>query len=237
MNRIERAIILAAGKGTRMHPLTESTPKPLVSVNGTRFVDSIISALHKNGIFEIYIVVGYLKEQFYSLPTEYSGVTLIENPDYDSANNISSLYVAKEHLENSIIIEGDLLVANSAIFSPDFERSGYAATWTSQPTKEWLLTVNDGVVVSCSRTGGSNGWQLYGVSKWCAEDGRKLKKHVADQYIQNNNREIYWDDIPLFCYPQEYKLEIHPMDPSDVVEIDSLDDLIHHDQTYARYKE
>ena len=67
MYKVERAIIMAAGFGSRMSPLTLETPKPLVKVNGTRMIDTVIRGLHENGIYEIYVVVGYLKEQFYSL--------------------------------------------------------------------------------------------------------------------------------------------------------------------------
>ena len=61
MNRIKRAVIMAAGFGSRMQPITIETPKPLIKVNGQRMIDSIIDALHKNNIFEIYVVVGYKK--------------------------------------------------------------------------------------------------------------------------------------------------------------------------------
>ena len=110
MNKAERAIIMAAGLGNRMRPVTLTTPKPLVKVNGVRMIDTVIQGLHENGITEIYIVVGYLKEQFYTLEQEYPGVTIIENPYYDTCNNISSLYVARDHIENAMILDGDQIL-------------------------------------------------------------------------------------------------------------------------------
>ena len=92
MHEVKRAIIMAAGLGNRMRPVTLTTPKPLVRVNGKRMIDTVIAGLHDNGITEIYIVAGYLKEQFYELENEYPGVTIIENPYYESCNNISSLF-------------------------------------------------------------------------------------------------------------------------------------------------
>ena len=67
MNQVKRAIIMAAGIGKRMQPVTLATPKPLVKVNGIRMIDTVIQGLHNNGIHEIYVVVGYLKEQFLNL--------------------------------------------------------------------------------------------------------------------------------------------------------------------------
>lgn len=237
MHKVQRAIIMAAGIGKRMQPITLETPKPLVRVNGVRIIDTAIQALHKQGIYEIYVVVGYLKEQFYVLETEYPGLKIIENPYYDTCNNISSLYVARDYIGNSIIMDGDQIVYNADILSTEFERSGYNSIWIDGKTNEWLQTVDDnGIVTSCSRNGGVKGWQLFSISRWSLEDGKKMKAHLELEFEVKKNRQIYWDDVVMFCYPNEYKLGIRPMNKSDIIEIDSLEELILIDKYYEKYK-
>lgn len=235
MHQVKRSIIMAAGIGKRMQPITFYTPKPLVKVNGVRMIDTVIKGLHANGIHEIYVVVGYLKEQFECLEKEYEGLTLIENPYYDVCNNISSLYVAREHLEDVIILDGDQIIYNNEILAPEFERSGYNAVWTDTETDEWLMTVEGGVVTQCSRTGGSQGWQLYSISRWNAEDGAKLKRHLEMEFEEKQNRQIYWDDVAMFCYPNEYQLGIRSMNKGDIIEVDNLEELVEMDVSYQSY--
>lgn len=236
MNEVKRAIILAAGKGTRMRPITLETPKPLINVNGKRMIDTIIQGLIHNNINEIYIVVGYLKEKFEILKEQYDNIHIIENPYYDTCNNISSLYVARDYIENSIILDADQIIYNEKILTPYFERSGYNCVWTNNETKEWLLNVNNyGIVTSCNRTGGKNGWQLYSISRWSESDGNKLRGHLEKEFIKNKNTQIYWDDVALFCYPKDYQLGIMQMNNTDIIEIDSVAELSKIDSSYSTY--
>ena len=225
MNTVKRAIIMAAGTGTRMRPLTDTTPKPLIRVKGERMIDTVIRALNANGIREICIVTGHLREQFEGLRVEYPGVELIANPYYAECNNISSLYMAREHLEECMILDADQMIRNPEALNPAFTLSGYNAVWCEGETKEWLMDVRNGIVTGCSRTGGRNGWQLYSISRWSKEDGRRLKVQLETEFEEKRNRQIYWDDVPLFCYPREYQLGIRPIRKSDVVEIDSIEEL------------
>lgn len=222
----KRAIVMAAGKGTRLLPYTENTPKPLLQVKGQRMIDAIIRALHSRGIHEIYIVTGYLKEQFETLPQEYPGVTLIHNPYFDKANNISSLFVARAQLEDVILMDGDQLIENEDVLDPVFEGSCYCAFQQQNlRTREWILELTDGIITKCHREGGVAGWQLQSVSFWTKEDALKLQQDLEELFIKERRFDLFWDDIALFERPERYRLGIRKVKAGDILEIDTVEEL------------
>lgn len=238
---------MAAGFGSRLSPITYHTPKPLILVNGVRMIDTIIDGLIKNEITEIYIVVGYLKEKFQvvlgayhnikSLKGKKVEIKLIENPYFDRCNNISSLYVARDYLSECVIIDGDQILRNSEILNPYVERSGYCSSWVEDETDEWLQVVDEQeIVVDCSRTGGEKGWELHGVSFWNKEDCKKLKEQLVVEFEQKQNHQIYWDDLAMFCYKDDYCLGIRKIHDGDIVEIDSLEELVKIDESYKEIR-
>ena len=101
------AIILAAGFGMRMVPINTVSSKGLLEIEGEALVERIIRQLNEVGIKEIYIVVGFIKEQYDYLIDKYN-VHLIVSRDYASKNNLHSLALAKDHLANSYIIPCDV---------------------------------------------------------------------------------------------------------------------------------
>ena len=173
-----------------------------------------------------------MAEKFDFLEEKYSEVTLIYNPYYSKYNNISSLYVARDHLKDVIILDGDQIIKNDKILDPNFEKSGYNCVWSEEHTDEWLLQVEKNTIVSCSRNGGEKGWRLYSISRWSQEDGQKLKADLEYQFEVEKNYDIYWDDVALFCSPQNYDLGIREMNLDDVIEIDTIDELKLVDKSY-----
>lgn len=235
MPKIERAIIMAAGFGKRLLPLTKMTPKPLLKIHGVRMIDTIVEGLKKNGITEIYVVVGHLQESFLTWQKKYPTITLLENPYYKETNNISSLYVARNYLENAMILDGDQVIYNADILKPTFVKSGYNSVYTEKETTEWLQQVENGRVISCSRTGGKKGYKLYSISRWRKEDAKHLKKQVEFEFCIKKHQDIYWDDVPFFCYPNTYDLGVFSMQEKDVLEIDTLEELASIDASYKKY--
>lgn len=235
MYEVERAIIMAAGLGNRMRPITDTVPKPLIKINGKPIIERMIEQLIQEDITDVSIVVGYMKDQFEYLKEKYN-VNIIVNPYYETCNNISSLYMARNLLDkNVLILDGDQIINNSDILEKQFAESGYNAVWTEKQTNEWLMTVQDGKVISCSRTGGEKGWQLFSVSRWTKEDGEKLKKYLEIEFDQNHNRQIYWDDVAMFCHFDDFRLGIKEMMDGDVTEVDSIAELVLVDKSYEKY--
>ena len=150
---------------------------------------------------------------------------------------MKAVIIFHHYMEDAIILDGDQIIYNPEILSKEFERSGYNSVWTDDKTDEWLQTVEDGIVTSCSRNGGSHGWQLYSISRWTAADGRKLKKHLEMEFENKKNTQIYWDDVAMFCYPDEYQLGIYEMQKGDIIEIDNLQELAEIDSSYKKYME
>lgn len=207
--KMSRAIILAAGMGKRLKPLTDITPKPLLKINGKPMIESILDVLL---VDEVHIVTGYFHEQFEYLKDR---VNLIYNPHFETCNNISSLYMAREYLSECIILDADLIIHNPKILRADFTSSGYCSVYNS----EWLQTLDeDGNVISTQK----GAWQLYSVSFWTKEDGRKLRTHLEELFPKYKH--VYWDDIPHFLKKDEYNLKIREIGIGDIIEIDTFEE-------------
>ena len=234
MFTVKRAIIIAAGFGSRMGALTQDTPKPMLKVHGERIIDNTIRKLIENGIEEIHVVVGYHKERFQEVKEVFPQIDLIENPYFETCNNISSLYVARDYLEECMILEGDQYFFSAAPLAREFEHTEYNAFWVNEPSVEWIAEVDQkGRITVCHENGADRGWLFYGVSRWTSEDGRKLKRCLEYEFEINNTRNCYWDRVPVFLYPEQFEIFIRKGSPYDRVELDNIRELAAVDDHYA----
>lgn len=108
----KQAVILAAGLGMRMIPINTETPKAFLEVKQERLIERLIKQLHEAGIRSIYVVVGFMKEQFEYLIDEY-GVELVVNQAYAAKNNLHSLRLVSAHLSNVYIVPCDIWCAHN----------------------------------------------------------------------------------------------------------------------------
>ena len=228
--RAKRAIFIAAGFGSRLVPITFNTPKPLVRVHGQRIIDGLIDACLDAGINEIYIVRGYLAEQFDQLLYKYPMIRFLENPVYNEANNISTAMVARYMLSNAYVFEADLLISNPKIITKYHYTSDFLAIKKDR-TDDWCFIVKDGVIVE-EKVGGLDCWQMVGISYWNEEDGHKLSDDIKMTYEQPGGKERYWEQVPLVFCKKHYKVEVRECQENDIIEIDTFRELKAIDKTY-----
>ena len=228
--RAKRAVFIAAGFGSRLVPITFNTPKPLVRVKGTRIIDHLLDACLEAGIEEIYIVRGYLAEQFDQLLYKYPMVKFLENPVYNEANNISSSMIAKELLSNAYVFEADLLLSNPKIITKYHYTSDFLAIKKDR-TDDWCFEVKDKVITE-EKVGGEDCWQMVGISYWNEEDGRKLAVDIPEVYSMPGGKERYWEQVPLVYKKKNYAVEVRECFEEDIVEIDTFKELKKIDPTY-----
>ena len=231
--RVRKAIILAAGFGQRLAPVTLDTPKPLVRVNGVRILDTLLDALVAKGITNITIVRGYKKEQFDQLLEKYPTVRFIDNPEFNLANNISSAVCAIDLIDRCYICEADLYISNPEIINKYEYRSNYLGAKVTE-TDDWCFRKRNGVADGY-QMGGTDCYQAFGISYWNGEDSEKLKADLRKVYGMRGGKENLWEQVPLKIMRKNYRLEIRECRKSDIIEIDNFMELIAADPSYARY--
>lgn len=231
--RVRKAIILAAGFGQRLAPVTLDTPKPLVKVNGVRILDTLLDALYAKGITNITIVRGYKKEQFDQLREKYPTIRFIDNPEFNLANNISSLMQAVDLIDRCYICEADLYISNPEVINKYEYQSNYLGAKAAE-TDDWCFRENGGYADGY-QMGGTDCWQAFGISYWNGEDSEKLKADLKKVYASRGGKENLWEQVPLRIMKKNYRLEIRKCRKSDILEIDNFIELIAADPSYARY--
>ena len=228
--RVKRAIILAAGFGERLVPITLNTPKSLVLVKGRRIIDSLLDAIVAAGIGQIVIVRGYLREQFDQLLYKYPNLEFVDNPDYNEENNISSVMKVRNLLANSYVCEGDIILHNPRIIQKYQFQSNYCGV-KCQRTDDWCFSEYRGRIRNLA-VGGENCYQMMGISYWTEDDGSRLSDFVKQVYEAPGGRERFWDTVPLQYYTDEFDVAVRGCSFEDFTEIDTFNELKSLDSVY-----
>ncbi len=229
--KVKRAVFIAAGFGSRLVPITLNTPKPLVRVNGTRMIDTLLDAVLAAGIEEIYVVRGYLGEQFDQLHYKYPMLKFVENPIYNEANNISSAMCVRHLLQNAYVLEADLVLYNPKLITKYQYTSNYLGVKVDY-TDDWCFETKNRLITKV-KVGGTDCHHMYGISYWSAEDGARLYEDIKKVYEMPGGKERYWDEVSLRYCQENYQVEVRECSFEDIIEIDNYSDLKKLDKAYS----
>lgn len=198
-----KAVILAAGLGSRLRPITNEVPKCMVPVNGIRIIDKQIDNLLINGVEDIYVVDGYKAEILANhLKEVYPNVHIVSNPRYAETNNMYSLFLTAQYAKgeefllmnsdvyyDASIIKGMLEGDNQSKIACD--RSGYLE-------ESMKITLGDGKINHISKKITEE--EHYAVSidvyRVSPEDSKILFEEIEDTIIGRKD-ENSWTEVAL----------------------------------------
>lgn len=221
---------MAAGVSSRFAPLSYERPKALITVKGEVLLERQISQLKEAGVEDIILVVGYMKEQFAYLKDKF-GVRIVENKDYRTRNNNSSIYAVKEYLHNSYICSADNYFMKNP-FEKEVDDSYYAALYAEGQTKEWCMQTGSDGYVNHVQIGGEKAWYMLGHAFWNQEFSKEFIKILLDEYDLPETAGRLWESIYM-NHLDTLKLKVRQYDDDMIFEFDSLDELRTFDTSYV----
>ena len=219
---------MAAGLGSRMRPLTDKVAKPLVKVNGKSLIETVIAALEKRGVAEIYIVTGYKAEQFDALMEEHPHLNLVHNAEFATKNNINSVAVVADKMVSSdcFVCEADLFLPKADVLVRDLSRSGYFGKMVAGFSDDWVFDTDSSGRVTRIGKCGTDCFNMVGISYFRQADAAKIAKAVVDAVKKSENDRLFWDEVvDRLVKDGELDLVVYPVSPNEVIECDTIEDL------------
>jgi MurNAc alpha-1-phosphate uridylyltransferase len=239
LRKISTALLMAAGMGTRIRPLSQHTPKPLIPVKGTPIIETIIQSLINAGINNIIITIGYKKEMYQYLGDKYGDIIrFVENIEYMSKNTISSFYAAMELLrdKNCIICESDLYISDSTIITGEMDKSRYFLRNVSPQNYEWGFELDNDIVKKVVRPNSKVflDHHMYGIAYWMKEDLELLINATNKAYQIQGHEDKAYDEIGNEIF-DKIDMGIIRINSGQLDEVDCINDLIKLDPSYNTY--
>lgn len=232
--KVDRAIILAAGFGSRFVPLTFETPKGLLEVKGERMIERQIKQLHEAGIYEILIMVGYLKESFDYLIDKYN-VKLMYNPEYSSKNTLATMHYAGEFLKghNAYILSSDNWLRENMYHQ--YEPSAwYSAVYMEGDTEEWAIESQKSGKIIDVKIGGSNTYCMYGPVYFSKKFSESFIPIIDAYYKMPGTDQMYWEDVYIRNIKILPDMYINKQVENQVYEFENLEELRLFDEKYKK---
>ena len=212
-----RAVILAAGFGMRMVPINLESPKAFLKVNGEYLIERLIRQLHEVGIYEIYVVVGFMKEQFEYLIDEF-GVELVINTEYAGKNNLHSMKLVADHLANAYIVPCDIWCDKNPFHTNELY-SWYMVS--DLVDEESDVRVNR--KMELVRAGQTAGNAMIGISYLTEEDSIFVAERINVLCTKNQYDDFFWEEA---LYKKDRMIvSARVVHASDAVEINTYEQL------------
>lgn len=193
--RVDGAVIIAAGFGSRFVPLTFETPKGLLEVFGERMIERQIRQLHQAGIKDITIVVGYLKEKFEYLIDKYN-IKLLYNKEYAAKNTLATIYHARKLLENRnmYVLASDNWMRENMYHAYECG-SWYSSVFKEGDTSEWCLSFNKKGRIFHVEIGGRDSWVMYGPAFFRREWSEYFLPVLEAYYSIPGTEQFHWENV------------------------------------------
>lgn len=230
--QVDNALIIAAGFGSRFVPLTFDTPKGLLEVNGERMIERMIRQLNEKEIYDITIVVGYLKEKFDYLIDKY-GVKLLYNPDYSKKNNLSTLYRARHLLKNTYVLCSDHWMSSN-LFNRYECGTWYSCVYQEGKTSEWCVQADKKKRITKVTIGGYDSLAMLGPAFFSREFSKKLVPLLEEYYQRPGTEQLYWENVYI-DHLDELEMYINEQSGDVVYEFENLEELRQFDKTYQNF--
>lgn len=223
----DNAIILAAGLAKRCLPLSKYAPKGLFIVKGEPLIERQIRQIKESGINDIIIVVGYLAHKYDYLIEKYN-VKLINNPEYGSTNNISSLWYARNYLAKSYICGSDNWFEKN-VFNDKDEDSYFSSFYTDGYVDEYCIEEDQNGWITRIKKGGNHCRYTLGEIYINQKLSDLMLKRLSSEYQISKN--MILDD---YCikHIDEFRFKSLHREEGDILEFDTIEEFCSFDQNF-----